>query len=115
MTRHKIEQIAKELGWNIEFFISRGNKWVNLSKPSPAGQDFCAEFIYISLDHFLEDLYNYWENYDPSQEAYYWLDCSGHGKNGAPYEMGDVYNDMVACESNLKELYDALLSAESIA
>ena len=38
------------------------------------------------------------------EEAYIWLDDSGHGKNGAPHDMKDVYEDMEACKSMLGEL-----------
>ena len=30
------------------------------------------------------------------------------GKNGAPYEMVDVYNDMVACKEMIDKLADAI-------
>ena len=44
-------------------------------------------------------------NFDASEEAYPWLDNSGHGANGAPYDMIDVYNNMVDCERNIRKLY----------
>lgn len=79
--------------------------FVIFSKFSPAGQDF---FIEAELPDNLEDLYDdimeRYECYDPSEEAYLWLDNTGHGKNGAPYEMGDVYNDMVTCGNYIHEL-----------
>ena len=32
----------------------------------------------------------------------------GHGKNGAPYDMKDLYGDMEACQDMIYELYQAL-------
>ena len=79
--------------------------FVMFSKFSPAGQDF---FIEMEMPDNLGDLYDeimeQYENYDPSEEAYLWLDNTGHGNNGAPHEMGDVYKDMVACENYIHEL-----------
>ena len=37
-----------------------------------------------------------------------WLDIDGHGKNGAPYDMRDVYDDMEAVNDMLWDLYDDL-------
>ncbi len=88
--------------WTVKIY---GDGSVTFSKFSPAGQDF---FIEAELPDNLEDLYDdimsQYENYDPSEEAYLWLDNTGHGKNGAPYEMIDVYNDMVTCENYIYEL-----------
>lgn len=108
MTKRKIEKIANELDWGVEWYISGGNKWVTFSKYSPCGQDFSMELSYINLEQLIEEVWKYYDSYDPSEEAYIWLDDSGHGKNGAPYEMTDVYDDMVACQNMVKDLYDAL-------
>ena len=51
-----------------------------------------------------DEIITYYENFDVSEEAYYWLDDSGHGKNGAPYDMKDVYEDMEECK---EFIYDA--------
>ena len=37
-----------------------------------------------------------------------WLDSDGHGKNGAPYHMRDLLEDMEACETMLEDLSIAL-------
>ncbi len=47
-------------------------------------------------------------NFDCSEEAYIWLDNTGHGVNGAPYDMKEVYNDMEACLEMMKELHEQL-------
>ena len=38
----------------------------------------------------------------------FWLDSEGHGKNGAPYEMKAVLEDMEWLENKLFELYRAV-------
>lgn len=78
---------------------------VRLSRSSPAGQDFG---IYVDLGNNLYDLKQnlaeQYTNYDVSEEAYLWLDNTGHGKNGAPHDMKDVYEDFAACRDYLEEM-----------
>ena len=71
-------------------------------------------FIHIEkddVDEFLNRIWEYYENYDVSYEAYIWLGEDGHGINGAPYDMKNLYEDMEACKENIKELYDTLNKA----
>ena len=75
---------------------------------SPAGRDFWMEVTATSPGKLLEDMRNYIKNYDISAETYLWLDDTGHGKNGAPYDMKDVYEDMESCLNMVEELYSRL-------
>ena len=109
MTKAKIEKIAVELGWSVTWDKNNdGIKFVMFSQYSPAGQDFNVELEYKNLGEIEDKLREYYDSYDPSYEASLWLDESGHGKNGAPYEMIDVYNDMVACEEMIDKLACAI-------
>ena len=94
---------TKELGWTI--YEGEDLVDIELSKYSPAGQDFniCID-TENDADYFLQNLYDYINDFDISYEAYIWLDHTGHGKNGAPYEMIDVYKDMEACLEMTREL-----------
>lgn len=104
LTKAIIEKVANELNWEVNW----ENKSVLFSKSSPCGQDFNVELDYKNLGEIEDKLREYYDSYDPNYEAYLWLDDNGHGKNGAPYEMIDVYNDMLACESMMLELYQSL-------
>lgn len=109
MTKIKIEMIAEELGWTVTWSKDDyGTKFVMFSNYSPEGQDFNVEFDYKNLIEIKDKLREYYDSYDPSYEAYLWLGNDGHGKNGAPYEMIDVYNDMVACEEMIDKLAYAI-------
>lgn len=109
MTKAKIEKIAEELGWAVTWDKNTdGTKFVRFSQYSPAGQDFNVELDYKNLGEIEDKLREYYDSYDPSYEAYLWLDDNGHGKNGAPYEMIDVYNDMKACEEMIDKLACAI-------
>lgn len=104
--RRVIEQI-RELEWNVS--IDDKSTYVGLQKYSPAGQDFYMQIdTENDKDKFIDNLYDYYENFDVSYETYLWLDETGHGRNGAPYDMKDLYEDMEACEEMIKELYDSL-------
>lgn len=86
------------------------NKSITFSKESPAGQDFSFT---VSLGESLTELeinvHNYYDSYDVSEETYLWLDNTGHGKNGAPYDMEDVLNDMKACEQYILDIDKIIL------
>lgn len=109
MTKEKIEKIAEGLEWTVTWNANHDEtKSVMFSKYSPAGQDFNCEVDYKTLDEIGMKVFDRYKSFDASYEAYVWLDDSGHGANGAPYEMIDVYNDMKACEEMLCKLYQAL-------
>lgn len=94
--------------WGVDY---NDDGTIYFSKYSPAGQDFGFEVGGCSLEELAENIYDYYEDYDVSYEASIWLDESGHGKNGAPYDMKDLYEDMEACEQNILELYELIKEA----
>ena len=100
-----IENIEK-LGWNATL---EDDNYVSLQIYSPAGQDFNISVdTENDVDAFIENIYKCYENFDVSYETYLWLDNEGHGINGAPYDMRDLYNDMEACEQLILKLYNEL-------
>lgn len=113
--KDKIERIAREAGWSVyiddetEFCIC-----YDFGKYSPAGQDFhvSAELEDMEIETLMNNLNNRYADFDCSEEAYLWLDNTGHGINGAPYDMKDVYEDMKACQKMIIELYMAFEEME---
>ena len=106
--KEEITEIAESLNFNIT--ISEDED-VNISfaKTSSYGQDFNFEISVdkdASMIEIWKGLQSYQNNFDVSEEAYLWLDESGHGKNGAPFEMIDVYKDMEECKGFVTELAD---------
>lgn len=103
----KILSKAEDLDWVVQ--ISKG--YILFSKLSPEGQDFNIE-IDLEEDDEIEEiigtLYERYDNFDVSEETYMWLDDTGHGKNGAPYDMKDIYEDIEACQEMILELYNEL-------
>lgn len=97
----------EEAGFSVDH--EDGNIYY-FGKFSSAGQDFGFSIdTEDSIETFANNVLEYYNNFDVSTEAYMWLDEFGHGKNGAPYDMKDVYTDMEECEDFIKELYDLLM------
>lgn len=105
MLNERLLDKIKANGWSISDY---GNGSFYFSKYSPAGQDFGFEVEGDDLDELASNIYNYYDDFDVSYETYLWLDESGHGKNGAPYDMKDLYEDMQACEDFIMELYEII-------
>ena len=115
----KIYEIAEREGWAVSHTVCQGEISFEFSKLSPAGQDFCftRDVDYDDdEDYVFEELrvavYRYWENFDVCEETYIWLDNTGHGMNGAPENMKDLYEDMQDCEDMIHDLWLALEGKE---
>lgn len=102
----KCFEIAENFGWTI---MQECDTVYDFGKFSPMGQDF-----HMSIDTeddaycFADNLREYCNGYDVSYETYLWLDDSGHGANGAPYDMKDLYEDMEACLEMMEELAEEI-------
>ena len=105
MTNLRLRDKIRANGWHIEDYE---NGAFYFSKYSPAGQDFGFEVEGEDLEELADNIYKYYEDYDVSYETSLWLDECGHGKNGAPYDMKDLYEDMKACEDAILELYEII-------
>ena len=103
----ELQNVIDNLGWY--FKVSEADPgwfYVLLSKESPMYQDFNIEIhTDENIDTFIEEIYSRYICFDVSYETYLWLDSEGHGKNGAPYDMRDVYNDMEWCKEEVKKLW----------
>lgn len=107
----KIVELANTQDWKVDIVDNGdGDYTFVFQKYSPAGQDFSfeADMEENNIQYLLDNINEYFLNYDCSEEAYLWLDDTGHGCNGAPYDMKDVYEDMQACEQYVFDLYHIL-------
>ena len=107
---NKVIEVAESLGWNVTIEESYINGCsFEFSKFSPAGQDFNVFIDNTGDAETLKALlYERYTNFDVSEETYLWLDDTGHGVNGAPYDMRDLYDDMEKCQEMILELYNEL-------
>lgn len=109
LPKELVEALDTELDTNIRF--ESDNKTLLISAYSPAGQDCNLEIELDNKDTLstLHDrVWGNYEDFDVSYETYLWLDNTGHGKNGAPYELEDVLNDMKWQEDWIKKVADCI-------
>lgn len=78
---------------------------IDISAYSPSGQDWHVEVAAENLSQLVHVLYSQWKDYDPDYEATLWIGEDGHGKDGAPYHIQDIVEDMMKCRRYLEYLY----------
>lgn len=111
--KQRIEQIASVNDWQCGMSVCTadgGTEYIEFETYTQAGQDLVVTIganDFDSLSDVSCALFKYAENFDPDYEAYLWLGDDGHGKNGAPYHMGDVLEDMVSAKQMIYDLSDA--------
>jgi len=101
----KVLEVLEVLDWTV----TERESTVELTKFTDWGQECLFEVQFDeSISDMCQELKQLYEDFDCSYEAYLWLDSDGHGKNGAPYDMRDVYDDMVERKAIMQELYQHL-------
>lgn len=107
----RVTDIVAEDDWSVHNHDESYDKIdLYFSKYSTLGQDFGFYVEYDSGDvnGLINTIEAYYESYDPSEEASYWIGDDGHGKNGAPYDLADILEDMKECKNNIRGLIDLL-------
>lgn len=95
---------AEELDWTIEEVDGE----YQFQRYSPEGHDFHMYIKGKTAEELIVNIYEYYEDYDVSEEASCWVDHTGHGTNGAPYELEDLVEDFKACKNMILDLYNEL-------
>ena len=103
--KKKLEKIAQDIEFTVH--CDSDNNY-DFAIFSPNGQDCHIEINGTTLKELIDELEKWINSYDISYETYIWLDNSGHGTNGAPYDMRDVYEDMEWFYNKTIELKDKL-------
>lgn len=111
----KIYEIAEREGWQVDYSYTDEKETeicFSFNNYSPAGRDLSFEVCVpndededVIYENVADAIADYWEGFDVSYETYIWLDENGHGKNGAPYDMSDVYKDTESCEKMIDDLW----------
>ena len=102
--KHVLEAIEK-IEEN-DFSVTVDDNIVSIQKYSPCGRDFSFDIdtendVYCFLNNILECMIGF----DVSYETYIYLDNTGHGTNGAPYDMSDLYDDTETCYGYIEDVY----------
>lgn len=110
MKMKKIVKWMETAGWTTRRWKTDAYICYEISKSTPAGGDdsISIEIKEDRKDLFIQGLEDWIRGYDVNEETYIWLDEFGHGKNGAPYDMMDIYMDKKAFLSMAEELLDEL-------
>lgn len=107
LPKELIEQLEKE-DFTINEYPEENS--IEFQKYSDAGQDFSFT-IDIDDNGKIEDIansvYEYYESYNPCEEALLWVDDEGHGKNGSP-DLEECIEDMKCCEQYILDVYNIL-------
>lgn len=105
LSDNQIEKIE-----SLDFTVYEYGDYYSFQKYSSYGQDFNFDICKgETFSDFKNNLYDYYESFDVSYESSLWIDpVTGHGKNGAPYEIKDIVTDMEECENFILELYNML-------
>lgn len=111
----RIIEIAESQGFSVRAETKENEVEFTFSQYTDFGQDFSFEVTMEDYDIYtlIEVVDNYYETYDPDEEAMLWVGSDGHGKNGAPYRLTDVVKDMEQCEQMVKDLLDALIDTNN--
>lgn len=108
----RITECAEVQGWSVH--ASKNPKaeiWLfEFSQCTAAGQDFnfSAEMSDGDPDSLIKSVRDYYDGFNPDEEAYLWIGDDGHGKNGAPYRIRDIVADMEDAGGMVLDLLAAL-------
>lgn len=104
----KIQNLAGNADWQT-YFHSQGNQTaIEFENYTDRGQNLIVSIIVdnkATQNDIACELYEYWQNYDPDEETSLWIGPDGHGKNGAPYHINEILEDMKEAEKMIEELY----------
>lgn len=107
LARDKLIERIEGLGWTVTIEDEERDLYL-IGQCTPESQDFSISIeIKEDLSNFSDNLYDYWSSYDVSYESSLRIK-DGHGINGAPYEMIDVYNDFKWCKDEIYNLWTYL-------
>lgn len=104
----QIVELVDSSDWSVG---QENNDYIEFSIYTPCGQDFNFS-IEIDDSDTLSDIADkvdeYIDGFDVDYEASLWIGEDGHGKNGAPYHIKDIVEDMEAAKEKMQELSDML-------
>lgn len=102
----ELTRLLEGADFNFAIYADDDDTEIEFQKFSSAGQDFHFSVdAEDDLSVFAENILRLYNDFDVSAEAYLYLDSEGHGRNGAPYDMKAVYEDMEECRGFILELY----------
>ena len=109
MTQKQIIEAADKAGWDCTIKKDANGYHIAFNTDSPCGQDVWCEFDVERLNQIEDEVYQYWQAYDPDEAALLW-----HGANrGEPTSMRELLDDMDWVDDMLERL-DMALSGKDL-
>lgn len=105
LLKEDVKAKLEEICWSTQ----EDEKYIDFSTCSDFGGDI--DIVIDKGKNLIElahNIYEYWDNYDVSYEASLWIGEDGHGKNGAPYDLKDIYEDMEGVKNMINDLYNVI-------
>lgn len=104
MTQKQIIDAADKAGWDCKINKDKNGYHVAFNTDSPCGQDVWCEFNVARLYQIEDEVYQYWQAYEPEEAALLW-----HGANrGEPKSLRKLLADMDWVDEMLHELSEEL-------
>lgn len=122
MKLSKLLEKSERLGWSFKIwnepvtacnYANEERNYVELSKYSPAGEDFCMVIDFNGnnpAETFVENLKKYAYDFDENEHVELWLPL--RGKGGCPENIKDLLEDATAIKEMINELYMFLSKQE---
>ena len=104
----KIRKVFEEL----ELSYTLQDDELEVSTYSPEGQDCSASFKADCFENLLRSMAEWVSYFDVDAEAALWIGDDGHGKNGAPYHIKDIVEDMEWWHKQIDTLHDRLVEID---
>lgn len=115
ITIDDIIRIAEEHGWSVNVsdgMKNKTDKCLEFEKYIDSQDFFFSIWMYDNdIEQFVYAVGEYADDFDVDEEASYWIGPDGHGKNGAPYRISDILEEMQDAKNEMKELADAFETA----
>ncbi|MDO4937730.1 MAG: hypothetical protein Q4E62_07430 [Sutterellaceae bacterium] len=106
-----VETVADACGWEVSPDNDDDGQFKLTFSFTEGDNSF--DFKVETLDQLVDAVKDCYDNYDPSYEAYLWLDQWGHGRNGAPDSMRGVLEEAEEVQSGLEDLWIYLTQLQS--
>lgn len=102
-----IQKVAESEDWSVEFCEEDSQLLFSLNIPDFT-YDGSFEVTLTTASALVQEVRVTAENFDADEETYLWLGPDGHGRNGAPYRLRDILNEMETFQERLLRLSRAL-------
>ena len=100
MTQKQIIDAADKAGWDCKIEKTKNGYDICFNTYSPCGQDVNCEISVRTLDKVPDEVHEYWQAYDPEEEAMLWFGAN----RGEPESLRELLDDMDWVDNMLEDL-----------